>query len=146
MNIFSLKLLAFLLPAFLLFASCAEQEIIESYNPEIDKLFQEWNTESSPGCALAVIKDGEIMCSRGYGIADLDRRLVPCVFGREYDDAIVERIEVFFPLIQHVDAIVDDDARIRDFGHHTRQRGEDALTRRLNLHLRYDQHEADGHR
>ena len=38
----------------------------------VDQLFERWNTPASPGCAVAVMKDGRILYERGYGIADLD--------------------------------------------------------------------------
>jgi CubicO group peptidase (beta-lactamase class C family) len=38
----------------------------------VDKVFAEWDTISSPGCALAVIKDGQIIYTRAYGMANLD--------------------------------------------------------------------------
>jgi len=72
MNIITLKLPVFLLLALFLLTSCAEQDRIESLNPEIDKLFEEWDNDSSPGCALAIVKDGKIEYSRGYGMADLE--------------------------------------------------------------------------
>ena len=37
-----------------------------------DALFSQWNKPDSPGCALAVIKDGQVLYKRGYGIANLD--------------------------------------------------------------------------
>lgn len=43
-----------------------------SPNPEVDKVFAQWDKPTSPGCALAVIKDGGIVYQRGYGMADLD--------------------------------------------------------------------------
>lgn len=38
----------------------------------VDAIFSEWNKTNSPGCALAVVRDGEIIYSRGYGMANLD--------------------------------------------------------------------------
>lgn len=38
----------------------------------VDKLFREWSSTSSPGCAVAVIKDGKIIHQKGYGMADLE--------------------------------------------------------------------------
>src|SRR5271170_5306364 len=38
----------------------------------VDKVFEKWDSTVSPGCALSVIKDGEIVYKRGYGMADLD--------------------------------------------------------------------------
>ncbi len=42
---------------------------------QIDALFAQWNKPDSPGCALAVIKDGQIVYKRGYGMADLERNV-----------------------------------------------------------------------
>src|ERR1019366_2343471 len=41
-------------------------------NEKIDRIFAEWNTTSSPGCALAVVKDGRIVYKHGYGMANLE--------------------------------------------------------------------------
>lgn len=40
-----------------------------------DALFAEWDKPDSPGCALAVYRDGAILYSRGYGMSDLERRV-----------------------------------------------------------------------
>lgn len=39
---------------------------------EIDKLFKSVDSRSSPGAAVAVLKNGEIVISRGYGMANLE--------------------------------------------------------------------------
>ena len=39
---------------------------------KVDQLFAQWDKPDSPGCALAVIKDGQTIYKRGYGIANLD--------------------------------------------------------------------------
>jgi len=41
----------------------------------VDKLFARWDRPDSPGCALAVVKDGRIVHSRGYGMADLEHEV-----------------------------------------------------------------------
>src|SRR5262249_35209206 len=38
----------------------------------VDRLFAPWDRKDSPGCALAVIRDGQIIHQRGYGMADLE--------------------------------------------------------------------------
>jgi len=40
--------------------------------PDIDKIFAPWATRESPGCAVALYKDGRILYERGYGMADLE--------------------------------------------------------------------------
>jgi CubicO group peptidase (beta-lactamase class C family) len=39
---------------------------------KVDKVFVTYDKPDSPGCALSVIKDGQIVYKRGYGMADLD--------------------------------------------------------------------------
>jgi CubicO group peptidase (beta-lactamase class C family) len=44
----------------------------DALTDKIDRIFAEWNTTSSPGCALAVVKDGHIIYEHGYGMANLE--------------------------------------------------------------------------
>jgi CubicO group peptidase (beta-lactamase class C family) len=53
-------------------SSFAEQVTSVTQSELVDKLFQPWDTSPSPGCAVAVMKDGKILYERGYGMADLD--------------------------------------------------------------------------
>lgn len=46
---------------------------MSSLTDRVDALFTQWDTTESPGCVLAVIKDGEFIYKRGYGMADLER-------------------------------------------------------------------------
>jgi len=39
---------------------------------KVDKLFAPWGKPDTPGCAVAVIKDGKILYKRGYGMANLE--------------------------------------------------------------------------
>ncbi|MDX1938941.1 MAG: serine hydrolase domain-containing protein [Saprospiraceae bacterium] len=39
---------------------------------QIDAVFAEWNRTDSPGGALAIIKNGQILYKKGYGMADLE--------------------------------------------------------------------------
>jgi CubicO group peptidase (beta-lactamase class C family) len=39
----------------------------------VDKLFAKWDKPDSPGCALAIIKDGRIIYKKGYGMANLEQ-------------------------------------------------------------------------
>jgi len=48
----------------------------EEKTREVDKLFAPWDKTTSPGAALAIIKDGEIIYKRGYGMAKLEDDLV----------------------------------------------------------------------
>ena len=39
---------------------------------EVDALFAAWDRPESPGCAVAVVRGGEILLARGYGSANLE--------------------------------------------------------------------------
>jgi len=38
----------------------------------VDKLFSQWDKKDTPGCALAIVKDGKIIYKQGYGLANLE--------------------------------------------------------------------------
>jgi CubicO group peptidase (beta-lactamase class C family) len=42
---------------------------------EIDQVFREYNHSDSPGCSVAVYKDGRTVFSKGYGMASLELRV-----------------------------------------------------------------------
>ena len=42
---------------------------------EVDLVFADLDRTNSPGCALAVVQDGQITYSRGYGMADLEHSI-----------------------------------------------------------------------
>jgi CubicO group peptidase (beta-lactamase class C family) len=46
-----------------------------SPNPQVDRIFATWDKSDSPGCALAVSREGQIIYKRGYGMADLDHQI-----------------------------------------------------------------------
>ena len=43
-----------------------------SWTDQVDALFAEWDKPESPGCALGIVQDGELIYARGYGMANLD--------------------------------------------------------------------------
>jgi CubicO group peptidase (beta-lactamase class C family) len=55
-------------------ASTLTAQVVRA-NPAVDAIFAEWDSETSPGCALGVYLDGRIIYARGYGMADLERRV-----------------------------------------------------------------------
>ncbi len=42
-------------------------------NAKVDGLFAKWDRIDSPGCAVAILQDGETIYTRGYGAADLEQ-------------------------------------------------------------------------
>ncbi len=50
-------------------------KINEKCAGKIDELFKQWDKPDTPGCALAIIKDGKIVYKKGYGMADLEHNI-----------------------------------------------------------------------
>ncbi len=44
----------------------------DTLTDQVDKLFKTWDKSDSPGCALGVIKNGQFIYERGYGMANLE--------------------------------------------------------------------------
>jgi CubicO group peptidase (beta-lactamase class C family) len=47
---------------------------VKPTNDQVDPIFERYNKPGSPGCALAVMKNGQMVYSQGYGLADLERQ------------------------------------------------------------------------
>lgn len=56
----------------LLIAISSNAQITSDQSAEIDKLFAAWDKNDSPGAAVGVIRDGRLIFSKGYGMADLE--------------------------------------------------------------------------
>ncbi len=63
---------AFLSCIFLLSCGSKAQTLPPDVTKQVDKVFEKWDKPDSPGCALGIYKDGQIVYKRGYGIADLN--------------------------------------------------------------------------
>ncbi|MBM3284685.1 MAG: serine hydrolase, partial [Candidatus Aminicenantes bacterium] len=61
------SLLVLLCSIFFLTLSYAEESAAR-----VDALFAEWDKRDSPGCSLAVVRDGKIIYKSGYGMANLE--------------------------------------------------------------------------
>jgi CubicO group peptidase (beta-lactamase class C family) len=62
--------------SFLLIVVFASFLSADQTTDKVDKIFAQWDTTATPGCALAVIKDGQIIYESGYGMAKLEDGLV----------------------------------------------------------------------
>ncbi len=56
----------------LLVGAMSSSAVPDTLSDKVDRIFADWNTTSSPGCALAVVKDGHIVYEHGYGMANLE--------------------------------------------------------------------------
>lgn len=53
----------------------SNQEKQDPISDRVDRVFAQWDKRDSPGCELAVIKDGQIVYKRGYGMANLEHNI-----------------------------------------------------------------------
>jgi CubicO group peptidase (beta-lactamase class C family) len=67
---FPILCIAALLPAAVLAQQPADGQRLAA---RVDAVFAEYDKPDSPGCALGVYRDGAVIHSRGYGMADLER-------------------------------------------------------------------------
>jgi CubicO group peptidase (beta-lactamase class C family) len=66
------------LPLLLLPAAASAQDVIgtrDARTARVDALFAAYDRDDSPGCAVGIYRDGQIAYARGYGLADLERRV-----------------------------------------------------------------------
>ena len=56
------------------FYSCAQMNHFDKIKA-VDNLFKKWNNSSSPGAAIGIIQNGELLYSKGYGLANLDHNI-----------------------------------------------------------------------
>jgi CubicO group peptidase (beta-lactamase class C family) len=47
----------------------------KSMTIQVDELFSQWDKPDSPGCAIAIVQNGEMIYQRGYGMADLEHNI-----------------------------------------------------------------------
>ncbi|HQQ98778.1 MAG TPA: hypothetical protein PLX35_16015, partial [Cyclobacteriaceae bacterium] len=62
----------YILPLLLFSLSTAAQPITEQQRNRIDSVFARYDKTNSPGCSVGIIRDGQLVFQRGYGMADLE--------------------------------------------------------------------------
>lgn len=66
-----------LLIALLFLASTVPAQSLDNLTTtKVDEIFAHWNSTDSPGCALGIIKNGKLVYTRGYGMADLEHNVL----------------------------------------------------------------------
>jgi CubicO group peptidase (beta-lactamase class C family) len=85
----------------------------DSLSHRVDALFAPWAHVGTPGCALAVSRDGKIVYEQGYGMADIEHA-VPITPATVFDIASVSKQFTAFAiylLAQQGKLSLDDDVR-----------------------------------
>jgi CubicO group peptidase (beta-lactamase class C family) len=90
----------------------------------VDALFAEWDQLGSPGAAVAVLKDGEIVLERGYGSAQLEHGVPVTPATIFHVASVTKQFTTFAVAILEEQRLLslDDDVRrylpeLPDFGH-----------------------------
>ncbi len=91
---------------------------------QIDAIFSEWNNEDNPGAGVGIVKDGQLIFSKGYGMASLQHK-IPFGPNTVADLGSVAKQFTSFAialLAEEGKLSLDDDIRkyypeISDFGH-----------------------------
>ena len=55
--------------------ACHRSQAADSKTSQVDKLFAAWNRTDSPGCAVGISRNGEVVYEHGYGMANLELRV-----------------------------------------------------------------------
>ena len=58
--------------AFTFFFHIVNAQLADSLTKKVDSIFAEYDKTNSPGCALAILKDGKIIYKRGYGMSNME--------------------------------------------------------------------------
>ena len=69
-------------------------QLTDSLSKKIDAVFADYNEANSPGCALAILKDGKIIYEKGYGISNLEYNIKIRYFNMYIDNFLNVRIIV----------------------------------------------------
>lgn len=73
-----MKKIIFLLSLIITFASTtlfSQKKLSKDQIQAIDALFEDWNNEENPGGAVGIVKKGNLIFSKGYGMASLQHKV-----------------------------------------------------------------------
>lgn len=106
-----------LLSPFYMLSQNSGEITLQYSSPEarIDALFAPWNKPNTPGAAVAIIKDGDVIFEKGYGMATLEYD-VPITSSTIFQIASVSKqITVFAILLLEKDGKLDLDDDVRNY-------------------------------
>ena len=94
---------------------CASVAPADEKSDQIDKIFAEWDSTHSTGMALAVVRDGEIIYKRSYGMANLEQGLPIRTDTVFYVGSVSKQFTAFCTAILVVEGKISLEASIRDY-------------------------------
>ena len=86
----------------------------QNQNKQVDELFTVWDTNNTPGAAVAIVKDGIIIYKKGYGIANLEYE-IPITPSSIFHIASVSKQFTVFSFTVVNDSLVAKHSRLSDF-------------------------------
>jgi CubicO group peptidase (beta-lactamase class C family) len=97
---------------------------VNTNTKQVDAIFAQWDKPDTPGCVLGIIKEGELIYTRGYGMANLDYD-IPINAGSVFRIASMSKqftAACILLLAQRGELSLDDNLRqyvpeIPDYGH-----------------------------
>lgn len=94
-----------------------------NHEKEIDQIFEKWDHSDTPGAAVAVVKDGEIIVKKGYGLANMEYEIAVTPNTVFHIASVSKQFTAFAALLLEKDGRIsmDDDIRkyipeVPDFG------------------------------
>ena len=121
-------LLALLLLGTLSQAAPREDVYLQS---KVDEIFAPWNNTSSPGCSLALIRDGSIIYSKGYGMANLEHGIAISPSSVFYVGSVSKQFVATAIALLAEEGKLDLDDDIRNFYDNRLGKGDSRLLERL---------------
>ncbi len=84
-------------------------------SPDLDRIFQDWNRTDAPGCAVSVVKDGQIIFKKGYGMADLEHMIPITPSSVFYIGSVSKQFVTFCILLLEEQGKIDLDDPIQKY-------------------------------
>lgn len=95
--------------------AAAAEEKPKTVEEQIDALFAPWNRSDAPGMAVGVVKDGQTIFRRGYGMASLETRVAIAPTTRLRIGSTSKHFTALLALLLQQDGKLDLDAPIRTY-------------------------------
>lgn len=94
-------------------ASRSDSLASDSISVRVDRIFARWDRVNSPGCALGVSRDGEMVYQRGYGMSNLEHAIAITPQSIFHVASISKQFTAFAILLLEQDGklAVNDDVR-----------------------------------
>ncbi len=106
-----LLILMILFSPALLQAQSADTERVQ----KIDKIFERFDSDSAPGCAVSVFRDGQSIFKKGYGISNLDYGIEISDSSSFYMASVSKHVTAAAAGLLIIRGEIEDDAYVSDY-------------------------------